>query len=409
MDGWLVGSDGLRYFSILRSLVFDQDVDLTNEYQVLGVREPVMAMGLPSCPFAIGMPLLWSPFYLLALALGAGLRALGVAVPGGGYGALEQAAVLYGTLFYGGAAWMLARRLGRRGGFVSERALNLALVTACWATPAVYYLAAEPSMSHGVTLFTITLFFALWFPLPPVRPAGQWFGLGLAAGLVALTRWQDAIILVIPLAELVARTVRRSMTAGAAVKAAAMLGLAFAVVLLPQFAMFQAIYGQALLVPQGNDFMDWGHPQWMASLFSTRHGLLTWHPWYLLTLASLVPLARRADTRALAWGIAACFALTLYANSASIQWWAGDAFGARRFTGLVPVLGLALAAGIDAVGRHGAGARRAVVFVLIALVGWNGLSALQYRLGTVSRDLPLTLREMTIDRLRLPLDLLRRR
>ena len=84
MDGGLVGSDGTRYFSILRSLVFDQDVDFTNEYQVLGVHEPSMATGLPSCTFAIGMPLLWSPCSLLALALGAGLRALGVGGPGGG-------------------------------------------------------------------------------------------------------------------------------------------------------------------------------------------------------------------------------------------------------------------------------------------------------------------------------------
>lgn len=55
-------------------------------------------------------------------------------------------------------------------------------------------------------------------------------------------------------------------------------------------------------------------------------------------------------------------------------------------------------------------ARRRVVLVgiMLVLIGWNGLSLVQYRLGFVPMSQPLTWRQMTIERIMLPFKLLNR-
>jgi hypothetical protein len=166
--------------------------------------------------------------------------------------------------------------------------------------------------------------------------------------------------------------------------------------------MWSTLYGSPLTIPQGGSFIDWSSPQWLPALFSTHHGLISWHPIFLLALLGLPALWKQ--DRALALAIGLLFLLQLYLNSAVVRWWADDAFGGRRFIGLVPLLALPLAALIDAANTERR--YRAMVTLLAALLLWNGLSLLQYRLGFVSRADALTLREMTIERLLLPWRLL---
>jgi hypothetical protein len=93
----------------------------------------------------------------------------------------------------------------------------------------------------------------------------------------------------------------------------------------------------------------------------------------------------------------------LYVNSASTRWWADDAFGVRRFLSMVPMFAMTLAAAFDRWRP-----RWTAVALVLALTLWNGLCLLQYRLGFVAKHESLTLREMTIDRLLLPVQLARR-
>ncbi|HEY5308644.1 MAG TPA: hypothetical protein VIK97_09060, partial [Casimicrobiaceae bacterium] len=53
-DGHLAGSDGLYYFSILRSSVLDGDLDFSNDYQLMGVDAPVTSTGHKANPYAVG-------------------------------------------------------------------------------------------------------------------------------------------------------------------------------------------------------------------------------------------------------------------------------------------------------------------------------------------------------------------
>jgi len=403
VDRHLIGSDGFAYYAIVRSVALDRDFDFANDYALLGIghHRRKAPTGMPVNPFAIGTAILWLPFFLVAHAAALGLAALGLRMGSDGVGYLYEAAVCCGTIFYASVGFMLTYRTARR--LFQVRVALLATLAMWWATGAIYYVVAEPSMSHGPAIFAEALFLWLWYPPDRSRTPGRWFVLGLAVALVALVRWQEGLIVAVPAAELLLALRERRRRAdllarGTAFGAGAVAGF------LPQIVMWSAVYGTPLTIPQGNDFIHWLQPHPWLMLFSSRHGLMSWHPIFLLATLGLLPLWRR--DRALALVVGAMFVAQLYVNSAVGRWWADDAFGARRFIGLVPLFTLSLAALMATTSRRIE--RSAWLSVLLLLVIWNGLSFAQYRLGFISMNAALTWRQMTIDRLLLPWRLLRR-
>jgi hypothetical protein len=91
--------------------------------------------------------------------------------------------------------------------------------------------------------------------------------------------------------------------------------------------------------------MQWGSPHFIEVLFSVKHGLISWTPVCGLALLGLWPLYRR--DRVLGAAAAAAFAVSLYANAAVLEWWAGEAYGLRRFVSCFPIFVLGAAALID--------------------------------------------------------------
>ena len=400
VDNHMVGSDGVRYYAITRSLVLDRDFDFTNDYSLLGEKALPTVTGLPANAQGIGTALLWIPFFLVAHVLSLLLNLVGLRVPLNGVSYVYEASVCLGTIVYATLGFLMTYRITVRIlGSATPQTL-WSILAMWWATPAIYYIIAEPSMSHGVTVFTMAAFLALWFPPSPTRTATRWSMLGLAAGLAALVRWQDGLVILVPLAELGWWCLRGRVSPA---RALAYLGLflsVMVVVFLPQLFMWKTVYGSFLTIPQGGGFFSWASPHVLAALFSMRHGLITWHPIFLLGLLGLIPLWK-VDRR-VALLILFVFAGELYVNSAASHWWADDAFGGRRFVSLIPLLTVPTALLLARMKKQVAAA------VLAALVLWNGLGLAQYRLGFVSMSQALTIREMTLGRLEVPVELVQR-
>lgn len=397
VDGHLVGSDGTQYYAILRSLVLDQDFNLINDNELLNVRNSIVPeTGMAVNPFAIGSALLWFPFFLIAHLLSLLLNFAGLSVPNNGISYLYESAVLIGTIVYASLGFYLCYRVARR--LFDVEASLIATLTIWLATQSIYYIVAEPSMSHALTIFTNALFLFIWYPARPNRTHLQWFLLGLITALVALVRWQEGVIILIPLFELLWWVWKKEKS----VKQTLLNFLTFAVAVLigfmPQFLMWNSIYGSPLLIPQGNDFMHWFDPKPIHTLFSTRHGLLTWHPVLIMALIGIAFLWKK--DKVLASIAVGAFLFQLYINSVADHWWADDAFGGRRFIGLMPLMIISLAAFINAL--KDSRWYKYILLLLVLLVIWNGLSFAQYRLGFISKDAALTIREITIDRILLP-------
>jgi hypothetical protein len=416
IDGQLIGSDGVAYYVYARSLVIDHDLDFTNEFTYFQLKPAAFvrtAMGYIGNKYAIGPALLWMPFFLVAHAIALAAHALGWNVAADGYSYLYQSAISIGSIVYGALGFWLAYVCTRR--MFSQIAALMAVGLLWLASNSFYYMAFEPSMSHMVSLFSVALLLTIWFvwfrniERPAIVHAAA---LGAAGGLVLLVRLQDAPFLLLPYGYLLLQLIQ-TWRAGhpRAAQHWFLCGLitsAFTlIVFAPQLAIWQQLYGTWAVSPYFEDHIpafNWLHPQLFGVLFSTFHGLFTWHPIYLFALCGLTVVAKQ--DRRLAIALTTLLLLELYIVAAWWAWWQGDSFGGRMFLSGMWIWVLGLAGCLEWLRR-----RRffyPVIAIGLLLICWNGLSLIQYRLGFVPMSAPLTWEQITIGRLRIPWLLLKK-
>jgi hypothetical protein len=334
------GSDGRSYFVQVRSLVMDRDLDLANDEAVFGSRA--------ARQYAFGAPVLWSPFFVAGHVWLHGVNLLGGRYTTDGYTYPYQRAIGLATLFYGFLGLLLAYRVLRT--YFASGISALATIAVCATSFLIWYLIAENSMVHGVTMFSTTLFLFLWHRYRHGPTRAQWAWLGAAAGLMATVRWQDGILAVLPLMDLVWTTWRRrageppAPRLQAAARDLVIFGLAALVAFSPQMASWKASYGSWIYLPAREHGFDPGWiPPFLADvLFSANHGLLAWTPVLALSLAGLVLFGR--DHARVALVLAGGFLGQVWVNGAVEIWWGGVGFGARRFANSVLVFAIGLAA-----------------------------------------------------------------
>jgi hypothetical protein len=349
--GRVVFGDATHHFVQLRSAVFDRDFDFKNEYmRIYGLREEVPGTefifsdltptGHVRNYMPVGPAVLWAPLYLLAIGLQWAASAAGLAPPPTGYERMLQmtpgaTGVVAATL----AAW-LAWRLARR--WTNPESAAVATLAVWFGSSAIYYSLASPSYSHTASMFATSLFAWHWLDDGAAWSVRRAAASGALAGFAALMRWQDAMLLAVPAWE----TLRAPMPWPKKLVAWGATLCAAAIVFTPQMAVWRSLYGSVLAMPQGPSFMQWRSPHLVDVLFSDNHGLFTWTPIVVLAIVGLAGFARVHARFALpvAWMVLTAW----YVNAAVADWWAGEAFGARRFLSLFPlfVLGLATWIGI---------------------------------------------------------------
>jgi len=376
--------DSASYFAYVRSAVFDHDLDFANEWEHWGYPErPRTPTGLRQNLQSVGPAVLWAPFYLMAHAyLKLGLGA--APYPVDGYSAPYRRAAALGTLAAValGAA-LLHAALARRFGV---RIALLAVAAALAASPIAYYAFVVPTMAHGPAFAAAAALVWAWDRAERGPSVRSWAALGAAVGLVALMRWQGIVCALLAAPLLVRQVQQRTARAGWALVAAGAGALVFA----PQLVAWKLLYGRFLTLPQGRGYMDWSSPHLWDTLFSADHGLFTWTPVLLLGLLGLALMLR--DAPAFAAGALLVFAATAWVNGAVRDWdWAaGDAFGARRYDVVVPLLAAGIAMLLARAGpllaRHPLYAPAAV---LAALALWNLGFIAVFRGGSYPEAAPL--------------------
>jgi hypothetical protein len=307
----------------------------------------------------MGPALLWLPFFLVGLALD---RLLGGG-PLTGFSMWCQWPVYVGSGVYGLLGLWLVYRHVLTGYRASLRLLAISLVVA--GTNLNYYLLFAGHMSHGLSFFAIALHLTCLRQLAAdPRATWRWVLGGATLGLAAIVRWQDVVIVLLPLAVCGSLAPRLRGQAALGFGCAA-LGAAPAVTV--QLLTWKALYGRPFLVPQGGGFMCWGHPHWAGVLLSDPKGLLFNSPLAALGVVGLVQLWRR-DRPWSAGGLAVLGA-AVYVCAASSQWDAGESFGMRRLAMTLPLVALGLC---EFASRLPAGRGRILAASAIAAgVAWN--------------------------------------
>jgi hypothetical protein len=415
-DSRIINGDAIQYYSYLRSLAVDGDLDFTNDYRLLyPTSSPdaannvwlttVTATGRPRNMMSLGPALLWAPAFLFVATAAAGLRLVGLGVPYDGIAVPFQLSAGVAGILYATAGVHLCYDMCRRL-FPAVPAL-WATLTAWLATSAVYYSLVSPTYSHAVSLFAVALFCHTWLRTRDRDGLWRTVTLGALAGLAGLVRWQDIIVLILPVGELAVASIRRTRSASNALGHVAVLGASAMLVLVPQLLAWQAIYGQPLIMPQGEGFMQWTSPAVGPVLFSLKRGIFTWTPAVLLAVIGWRALIRRDAL--LGWSAVGIGLLALYVNAAVIDWWAGEAFGARRFISYTPFLALGLGEVFSA--RFWKERPAFVRWTAIGLSAYNLLFVLQYQLFlrgfSQLANYPTTAGEVFVERLIVPWRLVR--
>lgn len=379
-------SDARDYFVQVRSLVIDLDLRITpGEIARMSARGDALH-------YPIGSALLWAPFVAACHAYLWVLNLIGADHVRDGYTQPYAVAAGLGTLVYGVVALRLIVGVLRR--YFSDPLPVVAAIALYAGSFVGWYLTVEPVMTHGTSLFAVTLFLYLWHESRETRGLRQWIGLGAAAGLMALVRWQEALFALVLAADAFRdywRIWRQRAVAGwlPAMGRHAAGAVAVLVTLLPQFWLWQShVVGAGSLAE--DEFAIRRFDLDVANvLFSPNHGLLTWTPIISLALLGLVPFVRRAPRFGLV--LAAGFAAQVYVNGLLQVWWGGSGFGARRFMGCALVFAVGLAAAIDWLrGRP----RVATALILVPLLVVNTALMLEVHSGRLPNGEGLTAGEL---------------
>lgn len=379
-------ADAVEYYSHLRSLYFDHDLDFADEFAHFGIltrydKIQPTATGHRRTIFSVGPALLWLPFYAVGDLVA---RAAGRVEDG--YSVFHIRAVMLGSLFYALLGLLLLDRV--LSALVPAAEAFWTLVLLLYATFLYWYAVVEPVMSHAGSFFAASLVLWLFWEGRRGLGTGRAVLLGLAIGLAADVRWQNGVLLLLPAAALLPEL--RSRPRAAVSKGLATLA-AFGIGALPQLLAWKAIFGTYLLLtpPHGADFLRLTHPFLLETFFSSRHGLLYWTPVLWGGFLGLVPLLRRELRGEGGTGPALVLVLLVmsYVNVCSGDWWAGGSFSNRRFDSVLPILALGLAAALvrlkQVAARHPGWLLTAAGGLLVL---WNLLFMEQFRRNLIPRD-----------------------
>ena len=405
--GRVIDGDGIQYYAYVRSMVFDADFNFVNDYQLLygsedgGVWTTTRtSTGHAINLMSIGPALLWLPAFLMAYAAIWAINLFGAQVPLDGIALPFQLSVGLAGIVYATTGICLCFRVAKHL-FTTESAFWAVLVT--WlASPAIYYSLSAPAYSHATSLFAVALFVHSWHRTRGQGELTRYLLLGVLAGLVALVRWQDAIIVLLPLTESAYGLLTKKTTFTATAQRLGIMAAVMALTFTPQILAWHAIYGELLLTPQGSDFMRWTNPQVLSVLFSWNHGLFSWTPGLLVAVCGLYWLGKHDAV--LAWSSSLVLFTAIYVNASVEDWWAGEAFGARRFISYSILFTIALTALMSS--HNWSRLKHWVRCTALCLIVSNILFVAQYQLSMRGYDnlasYPTTAKQVLLERFLIP-------
>lgn len=392
ISGW----DANYYFSYAAAVANNGTLDLEPVYTQMVRRgaDPVAfdpakrtATGQVYNFYPIGHPLLHAPATVLGRFVGG---ALGEENPATGVAA-QLFFCLSAIAAGAGGIWLMHREFSR---WFGATASAVAVYTLFGTSMLGYYWFVLPALSHTSSLLAAGLIVWLMARLldDPAGAVGLYAALGTALALAVMIRLQDIGVGIFAVA-LLARL--RSLGGREATpRAVALVG---AGVLVFSLQLLHWRWREGMWLPrQYNDYsyFDFGSLNHLNVLFSLQHGLLLWHPIFLMALVGVYFFWRTGgpggDRRfgSMLW-FGAFLGVLLVGGFYSI-WWFGDSFGSRPFLSVLPLfwIGIAWIWSRMAQTQHGW-----IVYTstAVSLTLWNGFLAIVFHLGWISRSGPLDL------------------
>ena len=333
-----VYGDGTFYYSWVRSIVIDRDINFANEYANFGV-------AATGNKHPIGAPLFLLPWYAQAHAI----------IDKTGYEFSYQLLVGFISVLAALSGLILLYRLLLQS--FSKTASALSVISVAAATNLLFYGSIDPVNSHAISFFAATVFLSFLYS-KNVSP----FLTGCALGFCALVRPQDIVFVLLAFP-------RYSKTFFLGVL------LAFS----PQLFAWYALYGTPWISPyltSGESF-TWWSPNFFNVLFSTTNGLFLWTP---ITLLATLGFVFWKDKRRV-WFLLLFVLEVAIVGSWSI-WWQGASYSGRMLVSSLPILAFGLAAFFSKLATGGLRAKQVLLAIIGPLAIINALLIIRFLLQT---------------------------
>jgi hypothetical protein len=354
---WVRG-DGVGYYAYARALLIEHRLDFQKDWLAANtsfrmgrvdatgniLRTEYTSTGHLNNHFSIGPAILWFPFLLVAQASVHINHFFGGHILADGYSFPYVLGMALATAFYGFLALWISFRLAKK--YVPREWAFLSTLGIWFASSLPVYMYFNPSWSHAHSAFAAALFFWYWDRTRAERTWLQWAILGAISGLMIDVYYVNAVLLVVPLIESVARYWNEFKSHRTApIRTLFFQNVLFTLVIftafLPTLITKRIIYGR---------FWNFGYvepwnfmsPALPKVCFSSEHGLFSWTPIIGFAVIGLF-LLRRQDKMLSLCGTAA-FAMYLYAIGCYGDWAGISSFGSRFFVSLTPLFVLGLAA-----------------------------------------------------------------
>jgi hypothetical protein len=335
--GGRIGSDGRIFYRWVESFLFSGQPDPWGS-KLLEFKIRYLASPAP----------LWFPFLLLGHFLAWAANLFGRSVPLNGVSYPYINAVCLGSLLYAFIGIMLIYELLKN--YFSKR-ISFFSVTALWlGTLPLWYMIYQPTMPQSLSLFSVALFVYVWFKSWGNRSTRGWIWLFVLAMLMIAIRPYNIIYLLFPVVEVIEGRIKLFKTKKwALLKSAIIKDLILLVVFaIGIYFLFHMIHGWEFI--RNPNIFRWAKPKIGELLFSSYHGLLSWTPLIYISLIGF-PFLFKKDKRLFIY-LLICFLALVYVLSSVTDWYAGDSYGNRRFSGGLFIFAFTLAALIEKIKQH---------------------------------------------------------
>lgn len=340
-------ADGYYTWIFARSLAFDGDLDLTNDYRMCG--DPwhlggEMGGHRPANPFYFGPALFLGPLLFVLKLIVRMAPTAPAAWREGCSGPLVAYVGIAAPIACAATVW-LGYRIARR--WYSERSSALAVLVIGLASPLNVFGTLTWYYSHlwAALAVGIALLCALRAAERP-EDHRRWLIAGATAGLAGVMRPQEGLWGLVGAAA-IAAVWQSDRSTLVALKRLAFLVIGFGAVFWIQLYVYQKLYGSPFVVPQGKLYVQLGHAHPWLLLFSARSGLLYWTPLIWLSVLGLPLLVADGRRRLFTIALVVAMVLNFYVSSATLSWTGSATIGARVQTSLAPALVLATAAALS--------------------------------------------------------------
>ena len=405
VNPWVRG-DGVGYYAMARAPLIEHSFDFRRDWYSANTSfrmnkideneqiypEQFTPTGHLNNHFSIGPAILWAPFLITAHAAVKLSHLFGSQIPADGFSAPYRLAMALSTALYGFLALWFSFRLGCR--YVGEQWAFLATLTIWFASSLPVYMYFNPSWSHAHSAFTVALFLWYWDGTRADRTWTQWLILSLLAALMMNVYYVNAVLLIIPLLESIARYLQgylaRNWDQIASLFAQ---NFVFAVCVfvgfLPTLISKKIIYGAYFNFGYIERWY-WSSPAILKVTFSSEHGLFSWTPVLLLAVIGLFFLGRLDQN--LSDYLLVGFALYLYTIGCYQDWDGISSYGNRFFVSLTSIFIVGAAALLDALARAFTERRAALLARCTAaiLVLWNAGLIFQWGIHLIPARGPIS-------------------